>query len=144
MEMLQRWMERLITEDGANMYRYKGVMAVKGMDNKFVFQGVGMLFTGSFLGKWKRSEKRESRFIFIGKNLDHEFLREGFMACRASTTLRFEIGETVEVNVGTYTKGKVIAHWDEGNAYRVQLLDGKTEVWAPIDVDGYIQATAAA
>jgi G3E family GTPase len=144
MEMLQRWIERLITEDGANLYRYKGVMAVKGMDKKFVFQGVGMLFTGSFEGSWKQSEKRESRFVFIGKNLDHEFLREGFMACRVSTSLRFKVGETVEVNVGTYTKGKVIAQWDEGNAYRVQLLDGKTEVWAPIDVDGYIQAPVAA
>lgn len=76
--------------------------------------------------------------------MDHEFLREGFTACRASTTLRFKVGETVEVNVGTYTKGKVIAHWDEGNAYHVQLLDGKMQVWAPIDVDGYIQAPAAA
>jgi G3E family GTPase len=60
-EMLSRWIERLIMEDGANLYRYKGVMAVKGKDQKFVFQCVGMLFSGSFEGHWKQTEKRESR-----------------------------------------------------------------------------------
>lgn len=141
MEMLQRWIERLITEDGANLYRYKGVIAVKGMDKKFVFQGVGMLFSGSFQGQWKKDEERESRFVFIGKNLDHDFLRQGFLACRASTTLRFAVGDVVEANVGVYQKGKVVKHWDEGNAYRVQLLnEKKTEVWAPIDMDSYIRA----
>lgn len=41
-------------------YRYKGVMSVKGMHEKFVFQGVGMLFSGGFTGaRWKRHESRE-------------------------------------------------------------------------------------
>merc|ERR1719437_205664 len=41
--LMQRWIQRLVTEDGANLYRYKGVLAVKGMEQKFVFQGVGPL-----------------------------------------------------------------------------------------------------
>lgn len=138
--LLQSWIQRLITEDGADLYRYKGVIAVKGMDKKFVFQGVGMLFSGGF-GKvfWRKNEKRESRFVFIGKNLDHDFYRDGFHACKAGT-LRFNVGDMVEVNIGTYARGKVLKQWDEGNSYRVEVQDrNKTNVWAPIDLDVYIR-----
>jgi G3E family GTPase len=142
-EMLSRWIERLITEDGANLYRYKGVMAVKGKDQKFVFQGVGMLFSGSFEGRWKKDEKRESRFVFIGKDLDIEFLKCGFQACRVSSDpLRFAIGCEVHANCGDWKKGTVIKHWDDGNAYRIRLDDG-TEVWAPLDIDVYIKGSTA-
>jgi G3E family GTPase len=137
--MLQRWIERLIAEEGANLYRCKGVLAVKGMEKKFVFQGVGMLFSGDFEGKWKKNEKRESRFVFIGKNLDTEFLKVGFEACVVSKALRFEVGCRVEANVGKFKVGKILKQWDDGNAYRIRLDDG-TEVWAPVDVDVYVRA----
>lgn len=140
--LMQRWIQRLVTVDGANLYRYKGLLAVKGMDEKFVFQGVGMIFSGGFdEQKWKIPEdERESRFVFIGKNLDHELLREGFMACRVTENLRFDVGQTVEANVGTFQKGTIVKHWDEGNAYRIELLNGdKVNVWAPIDIDAYVR-----
>ena len=44
-----------------DLFRYKGVLAVKGMDKKFVFQGVHMLFGGNFseeIGLWKEGKKR--------------------------------------------------------------------------------------
>jgi hypothetical protein len=94
------------------------------MDEKFIFQGVGMIFNGGFddTRKWTiPDEERESRFVFIGKNLDHELLREGFMACRVSEELRFSTGTIVEANVGSFQMGKVVNHWDEGNAYRIEL-----------------------
>lgn len=143
--LLQSWIERLITVEGANLYRYKGVIAVKGMDQKFVFQGVGMLFSGNFVGtKWKVDEPRESRFCFIGKNLDADFYRSAFMACREDTPLRFNVGEVVEANVGEYKRGRIIKHWDEGNAYRIELDDkGRTNIWAPVDVDGYVRKPRA-
>lgn len=46
-EMLSSWIDRLISEDGANLFRYKGILALKGIDEKFIFQGVGMLFNGN-------------------------------------------------------------------------------------------------
>ena len=141
MAMLESWIQRLIMEDGANLYRYKGVISVKGMDRKFVFQGVGMLFSGGFGDvTWKKSEPRESRFVFIGKNLNHEFYREGFLACRADQPLRFPVGTMVEANVGGFKLGKILKHWDEGNAYRIELQDkSRTHVWAPIDIDNYVR-----
>jgi len=141
--MLETWISRLIREDGANLYRYKGVIAVKGVDEKFVFQGVGMLFSGGFDSiKWRPDEKRESRFVFIGKNLDEKLYRDGFNACKVDKVLRFPVGTQVRANVGSWKVGKVIMQWDEGNAYRIQLNDKKkTEVWAPIDIDAYVQAS---
>jgi len=140
MMLLEKWIQRLITDDGANLYRYKGVIAVKGMEQKFIFQGVGMLFSGGFdETKWKKDELRESKFVFIGKNLDDEFYRKGFMAC-CDVELRFSVGTVVEANIGTFSRGKIIKQWDEGNAYRVEIEDGnKTNVWAPIDIDEYVR-----
>ena len=140
---LQNWIERLIEEDGADFYCYRGIMAVKGMPKKFVFQGVDMLHTRRFEGAWKNDEARVSRFVFIGKNLDKEFLQGGFSACRVTQDLRFPVGALVEVNVGKWKKGIVLRHWDDGHAYRVEVQDKKkNNVWAPVDIDGYIRPLA--
>jgi len=144
-QLLQSWIRRLVKEDGANLYRYKGVIAVKDISKKFVFQGVGMSFLGEFDDEaaWKDGEPRENRFVFIGKNLDQDLYREGFLSCIHSPEtkpLRFPIGSMVETNVGVFQRGKVIKHWDEGNAYRIEMQDGtETNVWAPIDHNAYIR-----
>jgi G3E family GTPase len=145
-KMLEAWIQRLITEDGANLYRYKGIISVKGVEEKFIFQGVGMLFSATYSDqKWKAGEKRESRFVFIGKNLDHDMYRNGFLACKADAPLRFSVGDVVEANVGDFQLAKILKQWDEGNAYRLELQNvSKTNVWAPIDLDCYIRAASKA
>ena len=143
LDLLRVWISRVIRKDGANLYRYKGIIAVENIEKKFVFQGVGMLFDGDFQGEWKKNEPRESRFCFIGKDLDHQFYKDGFLACtlEKKKNLRFKIGDMVEANIGKYTLGKVIAIWDEGNAYRIEIQNAdKTNVWAPVDIDGYVRA----
>ena len=101
----------------------------------------GMLFDGGFVDvKWKKAEKRESRFVFIGKHLDHQMYRDGFMACQETHELRFKVGQKVEANTGSYQLGKVVKQWDEGNAYRIEIQNAdKTNVYAPIDVDAYVR-----
>jgi len=143
--MLSRWIGRLIEEDGANLYRYKGILAIKGVEEKFIFQGVGMLFNGNISDqKWGIPEaERENIFVFIGKNLDHDWLKSCFKACIVNDKLRFKVGDKVQANVGEYTNGKVVKVWDDGNAYRIELEDGEgTNVYAPIDVDTYVRARA--
>jgi len=141
--MLSKWIGRLIQEDGANLYRYKGILAIKGVDEKFIFQGVGMLFNGNISDqKWGIPEAdRENIFVFIGKNLDHDWLKECFTACIVKKTLRYKVGDKVQANIGEYVNGTVNALWDDGNAYRIELDDAqKTNVYAPIDVDSYVRA----
>jgi len=144
--MLSRWIGRLIQEDGANLYRYKGILAIKGVDEKFIFQGVGMIFNGNISDmKWSVPEaERENVFVFIGKNLDHEWLKSCFKACLVTNELRFNVGDKVQANVGEFTNGTVIKTWDDGNAYRIELDDeDKTNVYAPIDVDTYVRARSS-
>ena len=142
---LQAWIGKLMREQGEDLFRYKGVLAVKGMDAKFVFQGVHMLFGGEFseeIGLWKEGEERECRFVFIGRDLDPDALQQGLMACQAED-LRFKVGDTVYANIGEFTKGRILKCWDEGNPYRVEIQnDEKTNVWVPIDNDQYVRKGA--
>lgn len=136
---LERWLRVMLQTKASDMFRYKGVLACKGMDTKFVFQGVHMLFSGGFQEefKWKEGETRSCRFVFIGKNLDRADLEENFMACKV-TEPRFNVGDVVEANIGTWSGGKIVKLWDEGNPYRIQLENGD-QVWAPDDTDNFIR-----
>jgi G3E family GTPase len=140
---LERWIGELMREKGQDLFRYKGVLAVKGMDQKFVFQGVHMLFGGDFskeIGLWKKDEDRECRFVFIGRNLNHEELQKGLMECLAEE-LRFNVGDKVYANIGEFTEGRILKCWDEGNPYRVEIQnDEKSNVWVPIDNDHFVRS----
>ncbi|RJU97619.1 MAG: GTP-binding protein [Candidatus Poseidoniales archaeon] len=140
---LELWIGKLLREKSVDLFRYKGVLAVKGMDEKYVFQGVHMLFSGQFseeIGLWKEGEPRECRFVFIGRDLDHKALEEGLMACKAEK-LRFNVGDTVYANIGEFTKGRILKCWDQGNPYRVEIQnEEKSNVWVPIDDDRYVRA----
>lgn len=141
---LERYIGKLMREDGENLFRYKGVLAVKGVDEKYVFQGVHMLFGGDYsrdIGLWKEGETRECRFVFIGKDLDHEALQKGLLECQAEE-LRFNVGDTVYANIGEFTEGRILRTWDEGNPYRVEIQnEEKSNVWVPIDNDDYVRAS---
>jgi len=138
---LQRFISELIQTKGEDLYRYKGVLAVKGKDNKFVFQGVHMLFNCGFnVSTWQEDEVRECRFVFIGKHLDKQALKEGIMSCKVDGELRFKVGDEVEANCGEWRRGKVIKIWDEGNPYRIELHGQGENVWGPFDEDEFVRA----
>lgn len=141
---LNRYIGKLMREDGENLFRYKGVLAVKGIDEKYVFQGVHMLFGGDFsrdIGLWKEGETRECRFVFIGKDLDHDALQKGLLECQAEE-LRFNVGDTVYANVGEFAEGRILKTWDQGNPYRVEIQNAeKSNVWVPIDNDDFVRAS---
>lgn len=143
---LERWIGQIVQTMGANLFRYKGVLNVAGMKEKFVFQGVGMLFSGCFSdAEWAPDEKRECRFVFIGKNLDKKGLIDGFMDCKCSSETRFKVGDTVLAYAGKgpdgFWPGTVIKLWDQGNPYRIELDDEKkTKVYGVIDEDPFVKA----
>jgi G3E family GTPase len=61
--------------------RCKGILAFKDDDERFVFQGVHMILDGDHQRPWKNDETRESRIVFIGRNLPRELITEGFESC---------------------------------------------------------------
>ena len=59
-------------KEGPNILRCKGILVFKDDDERFVFQGVHMILDGDHQRPWKEGEKRESRIVFIGRNLPEE------------------------------------------------------------------------
>ncbi|MCB1536898.1 MAG: GTP-binding protein, partial [Rhodoblastus sp.] len=77
------WVNDLVQREGPSILRSKGILALKGEDKRFVFQGVHMILDGDLQRDWKPDEKRVSRIVFIGRNLKEDEIREGFMKCAA-------------------------------------------------------------
>ena len=77
---LNDWIGQLLKVKGNDIYRCKGVLAVKGSPNRLVFQGVHMLFDAKFDTPWGTAP-RTNTLVFIGKNLDRAALTEGFKGC---------------------------------------------------------------
>jgi G3E family GTPase len=81
-ERLNKWLGNLLQTKGTDIFRMKGILDIKGNENRFVFQGVHMLFDGRPDKPWG-NQKRKNSLIFIGRNLDRTELTEGFRACLA-------------------------------------------------------------
>jgi len=80
---LEQWVKTLLAERGDDIFRMKGILNLKGIEQRFIFQGVHMLFDGRQDRRWKDDESRKSQLIFIGRNLVRDELEEGFRACLA-------------------------------------------------------------
>jgi len=79
-DRLNRWVSELLREQGTDIFRMKGILNIKGMTGRFVFQGVHMLFDGKEDRAWG-AEPRASDLVFIGRKLDREALTQGFARC---------------------------------------------------------------
>jgi G3E family GTPase len=77
------WIQDLVAIEGPNILRCKGILSFKDDPQRFVFQGVHMILDGDHQRAWGADEKRDSRIIFIGRNLSEDRIREGFEACVA-------------------------------------------------------------
>ncbi|MFL5208201.1 MAG: CobW family GTP-binding protein [Microvirga sp.] len=77
------WISDLTQREGPNILRCKGIVAFPGEPKRFVFQGVHMILDGDLQGTWKDGETRQSRVVFIGRNLDEDAIRAGFLSTAA-------------------------------------------------------------
>ncbi len=75
------WISRITQEFGPDILRLKGILALKDDPERYVVQGVHMIIEGDHQRAWKNGEARESRLVFIGRNLDADLLKASFEAC---------------------------------------------------------------
>ena len=80
---LNKWLSELLSTKGTDIFRMKGILHIKDSANRFVFQGVHMLFDGKPDRPWKDRNEAGNQMIFIGKNLNRKELEEGFRSCLA-------------------------------------------------------------
>ena len=76
------WINQLTQAQGPNILRCKGIVALKDDPKRFVFQGVHMMLDGEPQRDWKPGEKRESKVVFIGRDLDEERDPQGLPGLR--------------------------------------------------------------
>src|SRR6185436_14195097 len=77
------WIQKLVADDGPKILRCKGILSFKDDPERFVFQGVHMILDGDHQRPWRADEKRDSRVVFIGRNLPEDRIRQGFEGCIA-------------------------------------------------------------
>ncbi|KAH8548339.1 cobalamin synthesis protein/P47K [Umbelopsis sp. PMI_123] len=80
-DLLNGWVQSLLAANGQNIYRMKGILNVKGEQDRFVFQGVHMMFDGQQDRAWRHDEDRTNKLVFIGKQLDRDQLTTSFKTC---------------------------------------------------------------
>ncbi|MDB5518272.1 MAG: cobalamin biosynthesis protein CobW, partial [Tardiphaga sp.] len=78
------WLQALVAAEGQKILRSKGILSFRGDDDRYVFQGVHMMLEGDHQRAWKDGEKRESRLVFIGRELPEQAIRDGFERCIAA------------------------------------------------------------
>jgi G3E family GTPase len=77
------WIQDLVATEGPNILRSKGILSFKDDPERFVFQGVHMILDGDHQRPWRADETRDSRIVFIGRQLPEDKIREGFESCIA-------------------------------------------------------------
>ena len=80
LKKFQAWLRDLLANQGPDIFRMKGILSFQGAKERYVFQGVHMLFDGRLDRPWLDGERANS-LIFIGRNLNREELNAGFNAC---------------------------------------------------------------
>jgi G3E family GTPase len=85
MQKIEAFLSLLVQTYGNDMLRYKGVLNVKGQKNRMIFQGVHMTMGGSPGKPWAADEARQSKMVFIGRNLPRKVFVEGLAYCVADS-----------------------------------------------------------
>jgi G3E family GTPase len=81
MQRFNAWIGTVLMERGLDILRTKGILHFQGDDQRFAFQAVHMIADGDYIGPWRDDDPRQSRIVFIGRNLNRPELRRGFEAC---------------------------------------------------------------
>ena len=82
-ERLEEFLGGVVQVYGPDLLRYKGILYMKGINKRMLFQGVHMLM-GAEPGKpWLANEKKTTKMVFIGHKLPQEIFTKGLEQCLA-------------------------------------------------------------
>ncbi len=82
-ERLEEFLGGIVQVYGPDLLRYKGILYIKGINRRMLFQGVHMMM-GAEPGKaWLANEKPNTKMVFIGRKLPEDIFRQGLDNCLA-------------------------------------------------------------
>lgn len=80
-EKLDDFLGGVVQIYGADLYRYKGILYLKGSPVRYLLQGVHMIL-GTNPGKpWGSKEKKHNKIVFIGRKLPEKMFKQGLTNC---------------------------------------------------------------
>jgi len=80
-ERLEEFLGGVVQVYGPDLLRYKGILYMKGINRRMLFQGVHMMM-GAEPGKpWTANEKKSTKMVFIGRKLPQEIFTKGLEQC---------------------------------------------------------------
>eukprot|EP00965_Chrysotila_dentata_P224955 6194485-Pleurochrysis_carterae.AAC.2 len=123
LDMVEQWVSKILQTKGNDIFRMKGVLSISHADEKFVYQAVHMIFSGSFVEPWGAQEKRESKLVFIGRNLDHDEIRREFLACVQSEETLAKKMKALRFAVGDKVKCKTADGWRVGTVAKLMYRE---------------------
>src|SRR5690606_16268672 len=78
---LEEFLGGIVQVYGTDLLRYKGILYMKGVNRRMLFQGVHMLM-GADVGRvWAPNEEKGSKMVFIGRNLPRDVFMHGLEQC---------------------------------------------------------------
>lgn len=78
---LEEFLGGVVQVYGPDLLRYKGILYMKGINRRMLFQGVHMLM-GAEPGKpWAAGEKKATKMVFIGRKLPQDIFMKGLEQC---------------------------------------------------------------
>ncbi|AGF47232.1 G3E family GTPase [Candidatus Kinetoplastibacterium desouzaii TCC079E] len=80
-EKLENFLSQIVQKYGTDMLRYKGILYMKGIENKILFQGVHMIMGAEPAEVWAKTEKPNNKIVFIGQNLPKDMFIQGLELC---------------------------------------------------------------
>lgn len=80
-ECFRLWIQKILVRHGDTLLRMKGIVAFHDEKRKFIFHGVRTSVSGDIADPWQESEKRETKIVFIGKDLNRAELTRDFKSC---------------------------------------------------------------
>lgn len=82
-EKLEEFLSGIVQVYGPDLLRYKGILYMKSINRRMLFQGVHMMM-GAEPGKaWQAKEKPGTKMVFIGRKLPEDIFRQGLDNCLA-------------------------------------------------------------
>lgn len=81
LDRVEDFLGSIVQVYGTRLMRYKGVLFIKGMQRRVVLQGVHMLMGSEEGAPWRSGEKRESKMVFIGRDMPRDILLDGLAHC---------------------------------------------------------------
>jgi len=78
---VQDFLDGIVQVYGPKLMRYKGVLNVRGIDRRVVLQGVPMLMGNDLGTAWRPDEFRESKIVFIDRDMPQQVLLDGLAQC---------------------------------------------------------------